>query len=391
MMGESVRRPKLMVPGPVDVDPAVLAEMGAPVALHYGPEWTALYKSTTSLLKTVFRTEGDVFLLPSSGSGGLEAAIASLFAPGQRILVGVNGFFGERLAAIARSHGVEVVTVDAPWGTPIAPEAVRAAAQTHARIAGLVVAHHETSTGVLNPVAALGALAKEYDFPLVVDAVSSLGGEEFAMDDWGVSICVTASQKCLAAPPGLALVAVARHAWAIIDRRDDSSAGWYLNLKVWRRYAEEWGGWHPFPVTVPTSSILALRVALDLLLSEGVARRIDRHRETAHFLRAGLRDLGFRLYVDGEAASSTVTVARRLAGMEVADVITLLLEERGIIIAGGLGPTRGEVFRVGHMGLANSRDYASLLLAGLADYVRSRRLQGPHLTAPDATPSTSSS
>lgn len=373
-MRERVRRHKLMVPGPVDVDPAVLAEMGAPVAVHYGPEWTALYKSTTSLLKTVFRTEGDVFLLPSSGSGGLEAAISSPFAPGQRIVVGVNGFFGERLAAITRARGIDVVTVGAPWGTPIPPDAVRAAVRADPRIAGLAIVHHETSTGVLNPVASLGALAKECDLPLVVDAVSSLGGEEFAMDDWGVSICVTASQKCLAAPPGLALVAVSRRAWAIIDRRDDHSAGWYLNLKVWRQYAEEWGEWHPFPVTVPTSNILALRAALELLLAEGVARRIERHRETAHFLRAGLRDRGFRLFVDGEAASSTLTVARRLPGMDVADLITFLREESGIIIAGGLGPTRAEVFRVGHMGLAGSRDYASLLLQGLTDYLRSGRV-----------------
>ena len=370
--GATLPRHKLMIPGPVEVDESVLAEMGAPVAAHYGPEWTALYKDTTTRMKLVFRTKGDVFLLVSSGSGGLEAAIASPLAPGQRVLVGVNGFFGERLATIARSRGLEVVTVTAPWGEPIAPEAVHAALEKDAAIAGLIVVHHETSTGVLNPLPALGSLAREFDVPFIVDAVSSLGGEELAMDDWGIDICVTASQKCLEAPPGLAPVAVSRRAWEVMDRNRDSPAGFYLNLRVWRQYAEEWGDWHPFPVTMATNNVLALRAALDKLLTEGLAQRIERYRDVAQFLRTGLRQLGLSLFVEGKIASSTITVVRRPPHVDVADLITFLREERSIRIAGGLGATHGEIFRVGHMGKAASREYATLLLAGLADYLHER-------------------
>jgi alanine-glyoxylate transaminase/serine-glyoxylate transaminase/serine-pyruvate transaminase len=361
-----------MIPGPVEVDESVLAEMGAPVAAHYGPEWTALYKDTTARMKQVFRTEGDVFLLVSSGSGGLEAAIASLLIPGQRVLVGVNGFFGERLATIARSRGLEVVPVSAPWGEPIAPEAMRSALEEDAGTAGLIVVHHETSTGVLNPLPALGSLAREFNVPFIVDAISSLGGEELAVEDWGIDICVTASQKCLEAPPGLAPVAVSRHAWEIMDQHTNFPVGWYLNLRVWRQYAEEWGDWHPFPVTMPTNNVLALRAALNQLLAEGLAQRIERYRNVAQFLRTGLRERGLSLFVEGQKASSTLTVVRRPSHVDAADLITFLREERGIRIAGGLGATQGEIFRVGHMGKAASQEYATLLLDGLTDYLRER-------------------
>ncbi|MBI4770195.1 MAG: alanine--glyoxylate aminotransferase family protein [Chloroflexi bacterium] len=337
-------RHKLMIPGPVEVDDSVLAEMGAPVAVHYGPEWTAFYKDTTARMKQVFRTSGDVFLIVSSGSGGVEAAVASLLAPGERVLVAVNGFFGERMATIAQSRGLEVVRATALWGEPIAPEAVRAVFERQPGIAGLLVVHHETSTGVLNPLPALGSLAREFDVPFVVDAVSSLGGEELAMDDWGIDICITASQKCLEAPPGIAPVAVSPRAWHIMDRKGDFPAGWYLNLR-------------------------ALRAALDRLLAEGLAHRIERYQDTARFLRAGLRELGFSLFVDGEAASSTITAVCRPPQIDVADLIAYLREARGIRIAGGLGETHGRIFRVGHMGQAASREYAGLFLEGLTEYL----------------------
>ena len=296
-----------MIPGPVEVDDFVLAEMGAPVAVHYGPEWTTLYKNTIARMKEVFRTSGDVFLLVSSGSGGLEAAISSLLAPGERVLVAVNGFFGERAATIAHCRGLQVVRVDAPWGAPIMPESVKASLEREKGVAGLIVVHHETSTGVLNPVQTIGSIVREYEVPFIVDAVSSLGGDELAMDDWGIDICVTASQKCLEAPPGLAPVAVSPRAWQIMDRKGDFPSGWYLNLRIWRQFAEEWGDWHPFPITMATNNVRALRAALDKLFTEGLRHRINRYRETAQFIRVGLREMNFSLFVDGEYASSTIT------------------------------------------------------------------------------------
>lgn len=367
--GGRLPRFRLLIPGPVEVDDTVLSEMGSPVVAHYGPRWTALYNETTERMRGVFRTNGDVFLLACSGSGGIEAALGSLFAPGERVIIGVNGFFSGRLTDIARSRGIDVVTITAALGQPIDVDAVRRALSRDTSMAGLVAVHHETSTGVLNPVAELGALAREFDVPFVVDAVSSLGGEELAMDDWGIDICVTASQKCLEAPPGLAPVAVGARAWNVMDRKRDHPAGWYLNLRVWRQYAREWGNWHPFPVTLPTNNVLALRAAIDRLVDEGLEGRIARYRDVARFLRSGLRDLGFEMFVDGEFAANVITAVRRLPGMDVADLITTLREEHGIRISGGMGETSGDIFRVGHMGKAGSRAYASLFLDALADYL----------------------
>ncbi len=370
MDSEQLPQYRLMIPGPVEVDESILQEMAAQVPVHYGPEWVAFYNDTLSRLKGVFRTRGDVILLVSSGTGGLDAAIGSLLAPGERALVVVNGFFGQRLATITRLRGVEVVTVTAPWGRPVDPEDVRAALAGDPAIAALIVVHHETSTGVLNPLPALGSVAREFDVPFVVDAVSSLGGEELAMDEWGIDICVSASQKCLEAPPGLAPVAISPRAWEIIERKEDYPCGFYLNLRVWRQYAEEWGDWHPYPVTMATNLVLALRAALDRLEAEGLDGRIARYRDAACFLRARLRDLGFTMFVDGEAASSTITAVRRLPEMDVARLITFLQEKYRIRISGGLGETRGEIFRVGHMGKAASREYADLLIEALTDYLK---------------------
>jgi len=189
------------------------------------------------------------------------------------------------------------------------------------------------------------------------------------MDEWGIDICVTACNKCLEAPPGLAPVAVSPRAWEVMDQKGDGPSGWYLSLRVWRHYMEEWWDWHPAPVTIPTNNILALHAALDQLYAEGLDKRIARYRNAAQFLRAGLRDLGFALFVDEDFASSVITAVRRLPGMDVAHLIDFVREEFGIVIAGGLGETAGEIFRVGHIGKASSLSRVRLLIEALADYL----------------------
>jgi len=358
-----------MIPGPVEVDEAVLAEMAAQVVPHYGSEWVALYTETTDILKDIFHTKGDVFLLVSSGTGGVEAAIGSLFATNQKIIVTVNGFFGQRIATIARHRGLEVILVQSPWGEPIDPITVRTVIQDNRSAAGLVAVHHETSTGVLNPVKDIGALCKEFGLPFVVDAVSSLGGEELFMDAWGIDICITSSNKCLESLPGLAPIAVSSHAWDIIDRNKTSPNGWYLNLGVWREYAQNWADWHPYPVTMATSNVRALRVALDLFMTESLEGRIARYRDVSSFFRRGLKELGFELYVDGDYAASVMTAVRSHPQIDTTRLITALKEKDNIRIAGGLGEISGTIFRVAHMGKAGSRVDANLLLDALGRYL----------------------
>ncbi|MEJ2353890.1 MAG: alanine--glyoxylate aminotransferase family protein [Anaerolineales bacterium] len=300
----------LMIPGPVQVSDEVLAAMGRAVMPHYGPRWVQIYRETQERLEHVFRTEGDVYIMPGSGSAGLDAALGSLLEPGDQCLVVVNGFFGDRLAKIARSHGAKVAEVQEEWGQPISPEAVRTALQQHSGFQALCAVHHETSTGMLNPVKEIGELARAYGIPYVVDAISSLGGEELPMDDWGIDVCVSASQKCLESPPGLALVAVGTGGWRAIDRKKGAHSGWYLNLRTWREYEQSWGDWHPYPVTLPTNLILALNVALKHLLEETLEGRVKRYARVAQILRSELKKREFTMLVE-EASSASVIWARQ--------------------------------------------------------------------------------
>ena len=355
----------LMIPGPVEVDADVLAAMGQPVVPHYGPQWVPVYRDVQVNLKQVFHTTGDVFLIPGSGSAGLDAVLGSLLRPGDPCLVSVNGFFGERLAAIARSRGAQVTEVKAEWGQPVLVEQVRDALEKQDGFQAICVVHHETSTTVLNPVREIGALASEYGVPLVVDAISSLGGELLDMDGWGIAFCVAASQKCLEAPPGLTPVAVGPTGWQAIDRNPAPFCGWYLNLRTWREYQEKWAGWHPFPVTLPTNLILALKVALDRLVLETVEGRVQRYASVARFLRQGLRERGFTLLVEDAWAASTVTAAKPPAGVTPEQLVNCLREKHRIRIAGGMGDLQGKIIRIGHMGQAASIEAMELLLSAL--------------------------
>lgn len=364
----SLLHPKLMIPGPVDVSDSVLAAMATQVMPHYGTEWTALYKETTTALKSVFHTEGDIFLMVGSGSCGLDAAINSLFVPGEKVLITMNGFFSDRIAQLSRAHGLRVVEVVAEWGRPIDPEAADRLLSEDREIAGMIAVHHETSTGVLNPVRELGGLARRHHIPFLVDAVSSLGGEEFFMDDWGVDICVAASNKCLQSAPGISPIAVGKNAWKVMQAKEFEAPGWYLNLRLWKQYLEEWGDWHPAPVTMATNTVLALNAALEELFNEGLENRIARYKETALYFRQEIARLGFDLFVSGEQASSCISSVCRLPDMDTSAFITYLLKEKNIHIAGGLGQTKESIFRIGHMGKAGSRFYADTLLNAVKDY-----------------------
>jgi alanine-glyoxylate transaminase / serine-glyoxylate transaminase / serine-pyruvate transaminase len=364
----SLCHPKLMIPGPVDVSDSVIAAMATQVVPHYGTEWTALYKETTTALKSVFHTEGDVFLLVGSGTCGLDAAINSLFVPGEKVIVTMNGFFGDRIAQLARAHGLSIVEAVAEWGSPVDPNSMDGLLSADKGIAGIIAVHHETSTGVLNPIRELGGVARKHNVPLLVDGVSSLGGEELQMDEWGVDICVTASNKCLESVPGVSPVAVSANAWKVMQGKQFNAPGWYLNLRLWKQYQEEWGNWHPAPVTMATNTVIALNAALEELFKEGLDNRIKRYKETALFFRQEINLLGFDLFVSGGYASSCISSVCCLPDMDISSFISYLLEEKNIHIAGGLGQTKGVIFRVGHMGKAGSRLYTETLLKAVKDY-----------------------
>jgi alanine-glyoxylate transaminase/serine-glyoxylate transaminase/serine-pyruvate transaminase len=362
---------RLMIPGPVTVEEEVLREMGAPVQAHYGPEWTAVYNETRELMKDVFRTKGDVHILVGSGSAGLDAAIGSMVASGETVIVGRNGFFGQRLVEISRHYAQRVVTVDAAPGDPLDPSAVSDALAQHPDAAALAVVCLETSTAVVNPIAEISAVARQHNLPLIVDAVSSLGGVPLEMDEWGIDICVSASQKCLGAPPGLAPLAISPRAWEVMASKPQRGHGWYLNLENWQRYAESWGDWHPYPVTMATNNILALRAGLQSLLAEGLDARIRRYISLALRLRNGVRRLGLRPFTPDDSLAPVLTAVYAPDGVPSGEIVRYLLEAHQIKISGGLGPElRDRIFRIGHMGGVVGEADIDAVLEALAAFLQ---------------------
>jgi alanine-glyoxylate transaminase/serine-glyoxylate transaminase/serine-pyruvate transaminase len=363
---------KLMIPGPVMLEDDVLFQMGQQVQPHYGPQWTAIFNETIDLLKQVFETTGDVHILVGSGTAGVDASIASLTAPGETIVVGANGHFGHRLVEIGRFYGLNVIVVEAPLGKPLKAADFDATLTQYANAAAVAVVHLETSTTVLNPVEDIARASSRHGVPVIVDAVSSLGGVPLSMDEWGIDLCASASQKCLGAPAGLAQVAVSKRAWDIMASKPERNHGWYLNLEVWQEHARKWSDWHPYPITMPTNTVLALRTSLQGLLAEGVTNRIQHYSRLASRLRNGLRELGLRLFASEDCLAPVLTGVISPDGVPSSEIVNYLLNEHGIKISGGFGDEMKErIFRVGHMGPTLTESDIDDVLNGVEAFLKS--------------------
>ncbi len=379
-------RYKLFTPGPGDVEDDVLAAMAHPVLLHYGPEWMEIYGELQDLLKKVFRTRNDIFIVPGAASALLDMSIGSLLPTGGKIIVGHNGFFGERLAEIAASYGLDVVTFSAPAGRPLDAADLRRVLRAHldARVVALV--HHETGTTVLNPLRELAGEAREAGRLLVVDAVSSLGGVELAVDDWGIDVCVTASNKCLEAVPGVGFISVGPRAWELIDARPRTDHGWYLDLRTWRRYAKDWGTWHPTPVTLPVNVLLGVRSSLRRIVGLGLETHAAKYVRASRAVRAGLGRIGFTMFVPERDAAPVVTAVNARPEFSVAEFSRWLADERGVIIGGAIGGLSGKIFRVGHLGPAATREYLLEFLFSSEEFLRRKGFPVPRGAALEDLP-----
>lgn len=337
---------RLMIPGPVSVAPEVQAAMGAPVQPHYGPRFRSLYFETLERLKDLFHTSGEVFLLSGSGTAGIDACFGSAFHRGETVIVASNGFFGLRLIDIAQRRGLNVIPVCGEEGQPLEVEPVLEALQAHPEARGVAAVHLETSTTILNPIGQLGKALRGKDVLFVVDAVSSLGGIEFRMEEWGVDLAASATQKCLGAPPGLSPVAVSQRAWERITRQPED-AGWFTDLRMWKKYMVEWGDWHPTPVTMNSNLVTALNVALRMLAEEGIEARLERYRQLALQLRAGLERIGLEPYTPVERMNAVLTAA--WTPVPSGRLVSFLEQECRIKISSGLGAMKEQLIRIGHM------------------------------------------
>ena len=347
---------RLRLPGPTAVPERVRQAIAQPVVNHRGPEFIAMLARAEELIKPILGTRNPVLFLASSGTGVMEASLVNVLAPGERVLVCVNGQFGERFAAIAKALGADVDALEAAWGQAIDPCAIakRIAAKEYRAV---VVVHNESSTGVVADLAAIGAILRDRPTLLVVDSVSGLGGVEMRQDDWGVDIVVSASQKALMCPPGVGLATVSPKAWEIV-RRDGGLPRFYWDF----RKAMNAGEMLETPFTPAVSLLAGLREALEMIHDEGLAPVLARHQRMSAALRAGCAALGLPSFPQTHALSSTVVVLAVPEKLNGGDIVRHLYERHHTVIAGSRNKLAGRVIRIGTMGHIHASDIVTDLL-----------------------------
>ncbi|HZY46968.1 MAG TPA: alanine--glyoxylate aminotransferase family protein, partial [Candidatus Bathyarchaeia archaeon] len=322
----------LMLPGPTNVPPRVMRAMLKPLIGHRGPEFKELFAKILGKTKRIFETKGDLFILTSSGTGATEAALQNITEDGDKIIVNVNGFFSERLSEAIKAYGGNPVILNSEWGRAPRTEDFEKIVKANPDAKALACVYNETSTGVtVRALEELGELCSDHDILLMVDAISILGGDRLPVDDWKVDICVTASQKCLMCPPGLAFVSVSDKAWAKI-RSKKVHHSYYLDLLMYNKYMAD--GYTPF--TPAVSLLYALNEASDLILEEGLPRRYERHRICAEAVYTAMEAMGLSLSAERESRSHTVAAIQTPGGIEEGKVRELIRTKYGVDLGGSL-------------------------------------------------------
>jgi alanine-glyoxylate transaminase/serine-glyoxylate transaminase/serine-pyruvate transaminase len=349
----------------------VLRALATPLVGHLDPEFLTLMEEVQQLLRYVFQTENDLTVpVSGTGSAGMEAALCNFIEPGDRVLIAINGYFGERLADMAGRYGAQVDRIERPWGQVFDPQDIQAAL-SKAPYKLLAIVHAETSTGAWQPgIPEIAAAAHRNGALLVLDTVTSLGGLPVQIDAWEVDVAYSGSQKCLSAPPGLAPLTISPRAREVLRSRRTPVANWYLDLSQLEKY---WGKERTYHHTAPISMNYALREALRIVAEEGLEARFARHRENARLLWSGLEGLDLAMLVPEEHRLPTLTTPQLPAGFDDAGLRRRLLNDYNIEVAGGFGPLKGKVLRIGLMGFSSRREYVALLLAALGQILSERR------------------
>lgn len=353
----------LLGAGPSSVNPRVLQAMTAPIVGHLDSLFFQVMDDVSGMLRQVFHTKNLMTLpISSTGTGAMETACVNILEPGDTIIVCRNGYFGHRLADIAERCGAQVHVVDSQWGKPVDIQALADELAKHPKVKAVGIIHAETSTGVLTPLAEIIELIHGYGALAIVDAVTSLGGHEMRVDDWGIDVCYSATQKCLGAPPGLAPLTLSEAAMEAVNFRESKVQSFYFNLKDLQSY---WNQTRAYHHTTPISMTYALREALRMMAEEGIENRIQRHARVAAALRAGLKALGLDLVAEPDYRLNPLTAVIIPDGVNDAEVRSRLLEDYNIEIGGGLGDFRGKVWRIGLMGESARETNVFALLSAL--------------------------
>jgi alanine-glyoxylate transaminase/serine-glyoxylate transaminase/serine-pyruvate transaminase len=355
----------LMGPGPSDVYPQVLQALARPTIGHLDPKFVDLMDEIKQLLQYAFQTENALTMpISAPGSAGMESVFVNLVEPGDKVIVCQNGVFGGRMQQNVQRCGGKVIMVQDEWGKPTDRNKVREALQANPDTKALAFVHAETSTGVLNDAKALCQLAMEFDCLSIVDAVTSLGGSELKVDEWGIDASYSGTQKCLSCVPGLSPVSFSDKAIAAIKQRKKSVQSWFLDMDLVMGYWGQ-GAKRAYHHTAPVNSIYALHESLLILHQEGLKNAWHRHHQNHLSLRTGLEKLGLELVVEENYRLPQLNMVKIPYGIDDGQVRNKLLDEYHLEIGAGLGELAGKVWRIGLMGCGSSQKNVDYCLNSL--------------------------
>lgn len=352
----------LLGPGPSNADPAVVAAMDRQPIGHLDKAYLQLMDEVQELMRYTWQTDNRMTLpVSGTGSAAMEATFANVIEPGDKVMVCVNGYFGHRMMDMADRYGAEISQINRPWGEVFTLEEIRAGLEAN-RPQIMSIVHAETSTGVCQPMDGIGELCREFDCLLILDTVTSMGGVPLFIDEWGVDLAYSCSQKGLSCPPGSSPFTMGDRALAKLQNRKGKVANWYLDMSLLANY---WGQGRTYHHTAPVNMTYAIREALRIVAEEGLEARWKRHEDAAERLYAGLADMGIECLVPREYRLHTLTTIRIPDGVDGKAVTTRLIDEHNMELGGGLGDLAGQVWRCGLMGYNATPENVDKFLAAL--------------------------
>jgi alanine-glyoxylate transaminase/serine-glyoxylate transaminase/serine-pyruvate transaminase len=355
----------LLGPGPSNMHPRVFQAMASPVLGYVDPDFLVVMDETMSLLRHLFQTRNEMTIsLPGTGMAAMEAAISNVVEPGDEVIVGIHGFFGQRMAEIVERHRGTAIRVEVDFGQVVEADQIEAALGAHPDAKMVGVIHGETSSGIGQPLAEIGRVVRRHDKLFLVDTVCSLGGSDIRTDDFLIDICYSGGQKCIGGPAGISCITLNDRAMRAIESRSAPPDTWYLDLQLIRQY---WFADRKYHHTAPGPLVFALREALRLIEEEGLQTRVARHQRCGDLLKEQLTGLGLELFGDPDNRLPMLTCVMIPDGVDDASVRNRLLREYGIEIVGGFGPLKGKAWRIGLMGHSCSERNVRYLIAALGE------------------------